>query len=229
MSRDKWSQIQEESYSTIGSDEASRVIEGDSRKAGLIVEWAGKGNRIIDLGCNDGGIANELKKRGNTVFGFDFPKVAVIARKKYKLDAAAADFSYSLPIQSSSADVIIASAVLEHVPDDKLFLTECHRVLKPGGRVILVVPNIAYLKNRIKLLIGYKMFDHVNDTNTHIHSLYTLTGFRALLEHLGFKVTRTAGSHFRVEDKKFDLWYTLEKKLPPSFSAELVVEARKNG
>lgn len=223
-----WSQIQEKEYSTTGSDEATRVIEGDSRKAKLIVEWAGKDKRIIDLGCNDGGIANELKKRGNTVFGFDFPKVAILARKKYNLDAAAADFSYSLPIRSSSADVIIASAVLEHVPDDKLFLTECHRVLKPGGRVIIVIPNIAYLKNRIKLLIGYRMFDHVNDVNTHIHSLYTLSGFTALLEHLGFKVTRTAGSHFKVENKNIDLWYILEQRLPPSFSAELVVEAQKN-
>lgn len=42
-----------------------------------------------------------------------------------------------LPVASASADIVLSSQVLEHVPDPTLYLAECFRVLKPTGRLIL--------------------------------------------------------------------------------------------
>lgn len=50
-----------------------------------------------------------------------------------------ADFT-RLPIQDKAFDVVFASHVLEHVPDDRRAMRECYRVLKPGGWAILQVP-----------------------------------------------------------------------------------------
>lgn len=48
---------------------------------------------------------------------------------------------YAMPFQDNAVDVLLLIAVLEHVQRPEVVLNEAHRVLKPGGRVILLVPN----------------------------------------------------------------------------------------
>ena len=57
-------------------------------------------------------------------------------------------------IQSEAYDFLIALDILEHVLDVFGFIENCHRVLKAGGALILRVPNIAYLKHRVLLMVG---------------------------------------------------------------------------
>jgi cyclopropane fatty-acyl-phospholipid synthase-like methyltransferase len=64
------------------------------------------------------------------------------------LDNDFADFS------SSAFDAAIALDILEHVFDVFGFVSNCHRILRPGGLLYLRVPNIAYVKHRIALLRG---------------------------------------------------------------------------
>lgn len=60
-----------------------------------------------------------------------------------------------LPFEDGSVDVVLFTEVLEHIPvgPGRLFQEIC-RVLRPRGRLLLSVPNVASLKNRLKLLIG---------------------------------------------------------------------------
>lgn len=46
-----------------------------------------------------------------------------------------------LPLRDASVDVIVSMQVLEHLWDQPTFLTECARVLRPGGRLLLSTPN----------------------------------------------------------------------------------------
>ena len=46
-----------------------------------------------------------------------------------------------IPLDDGSADVVTSFTVLEHVPDERRSLAEMYRVLKPGGRLIISVPN----------------------------------------------------------------------------------------
>ena len=67
---------------------------------------------------------------------------------------ARANFGYSMPettyyegdrwpIDDTTADVVLCTETLEHVPDPSVFLSEAFRCLKPGGRILLTVPFAA--------------------------------------------------------------------------------------
>lgn len=62
------------------------------------------------------------------------------------LNARAVDFAIdiqAMPLDDSSYDVVFASHVLEHVPDDSSAIAEIRRILKPGGIAVLPVPIVA--------------------------------------------------------------------------------------
>jgi 2-polyprenyl-3-methyl-5-hydroxy-6-metoxy-1,4-benzoquinol methylase len=46
-----------------------------------------------------------------------------------------------LNIESDSVDFVVTFQVIEHIQDDKFFLEDIHRVLKPGGTLLLTTPN----------------------------------------------------------------------------------------
>lgn len=127
-----WSEIQEKVYSTRGADEATRGLESDAVK--FLLKYVGSNKKVLDLGCNDGAVCNVLHERGNDVVGVDLEKLVQIARKNHPhLKFVTADLSHISPFKDNAFDAIYASEILEHIPDDKLFLKECYRVLVSGG------------------------------------------------------------------------------------------------
>lgn len=57
--------------------------------------------------------------------------------------------------ESDAYDAVVALDIMEHVLDVFGFVANCRRILKPGGRLYLRVPNIAYVKHRLNLLRGH--------------------------------------------------------------------------
>lgn len=99
----------------------------------------GPGSRVLDLACGTGDIAFEAAQRGAEVVGLDItPRMIELARAK---PAAAGRVSWtvgdmtSLPVMSTSFDVITTGYGLRNVPDLPRALSEMHRVLRPGGVV----------------------------------------------------------------------------------------------
>ena len=87
-------------------------------------------SRIIDVGCGPGQFTDLIEN--HDCCGIDFypyPNVNLIA-----------DISQMIPLDDSSADIAILSNVLEHVYDFQTLLGEIHRVLRPGGSILIVVP-----------------------------------------------------------------------------------------
>jgi len=82
-----------------------------------------------------------------------------------------------LPYDDATFDTIIASGVLEHAPDDDASLRELHRVLRPGGRLI-----ITFLPNRL----SYTEFLSRRVRAMHHRRLYTPGALRQQLLHRGF-------------------------------------------
>src|SRR4051794_4683221 len=81
------------------------------------------------------------------------------------------------PISSGSVDVVFTSNFFEHLPGkDSLLatLTEVHRVLRPGGRLIVLMPNIRYLPGRYWDFLDH----HLALTHVSLTEALQLTGFR---------------------------------------------------
>ncbi len=118
---------------------------GQKRRLGMILLAAGDRVRgqILENGCGVGMYVEHLTPLGGQIFGleFDFERAAEAALRSPRILNAAGE---NLPYPDSSFDLILSHEVLEHVTDDRQAIAEMARVLKPGGRAIIFVPNRGY-------------------------------------------------------------------------------------
>lgn len=99
-----------------------------------------KDKKVLDVGCGVGMFMSKFKKLGSDVYGIDVDKEKIkIAKKSFKNVFASP--SEKLPFRKNSFDVVWLHEVIEHVDDDKQTITECFRVLKSGGKLIIFAPN----------------------------------------------------------------------------------------
>jgi len=110
------------------------------RPASLALLGDVTGQHVLDLGCGTGAHARELLDRGATVEGLDRSR-AMLAYARRRLGADVplhqADLSAPLPLPDDRFDAVLASLVLHYVEDQVRPLREVHRVLVPGGRLVL--------------------------------------------------------------------------------------------
>ncbi|WP_292834217.1 methyltransferase domain-containing protein [Microbacterium sp.] len=112
------------------------------------------GDRVLDMGCGAGRHAFETYRRGADVVAFDQDVseletvsqtfAAMAAGAQVPADARAVTHegdALALPFEDAEFDHVIASEVLEHIPDDVRAITEMYRVLKPGGTIAVSVPR----------------------------------------------------------------------------------------
>ena len=104
------------------------------------VDLAGK--RVLDLGCGNGCYTIELARRAASVCGVDIqmPHLRSFRQPIPRVQAA----GENLPFRSDSFDAVTMIEVLEHTRCDHEVLRECFRILKPGGQLLLFVPNKLY-------------------------------------------------------------------------------------
>src|SRR5437660_4881431 len=100
------------------------------------------GKRVLDLGCGNGCYTEEIARRADYVCGIDLhtPPLQAFREAIPRVQGSGED----LPFASESFDVVTMIEVLEHTHCDTKVLAECFRVLKPGGLLVLFVPNKFY-------------------------------------------------------------------------------------
>ena len=118
---------------------------GQQRRLEMIVRAAGERLRgqILENGCGVGMYVAHLAPFNGKIFGleFDFERAAEAGSRSPCIINAASEY---LPYPDSTFDLILSHEVLEHVADDVLAAREMVRVLIPGGRAVIFVPNIGY-------------------------------------------------------------------------------------
>jgi len=118
---------------------------GQERRLKMILSAAGErlNGRVLDNGCGVGQYVHHLTPFCGVVIGleYDFKRARKARQHSINLVNAAGE---TLPFSGESFDVILSHEVLEHVKDDSTVVREMVRALKPGGRLVLFVPNLGY-------------------------------------------------------------------------------------
>jgi len=111
-------------------------------------EFPAEGGHLVDFGCGNG--AQTLFFAGDfarvtgvdvsEIYLEDFRREIVIRGLEGRIKTVATDGG-PIPLPDGAADVVTSFTVLEHVPDEQAALAEMRRVLRPGGKLIITVPN----------------------------------------------------------------------------------------
>jgi SAM-dependent methyltransferase len=134
-------------------------------------------------------------------------------------------------LESASVDVIVSVATIEHVINPYVVLDELYRIAKPGATLVCSVPNYAYLKHRISLLMGQLPQTGTDDPvenwrecgwdGMHLHC-FTQTSFEILLRDCGWEPIRWTGWGTR-----FGWLGRLRQRYAGLLSGEIIAMCRK--
>ncbi len=105
-----------------------------------------KDKKVLEVGCGIGIDLLRFAREGAVVTGIDLSKSAIeLARKNFKLHGLKAELSIgngeAMKFKDNTFDLVYAHGVLQYTADIGKMISECHRVLKPGGEFIGMVYN----------------------------------------------------------------------------------------
>lgn len=142
----------------------------------------GNARRVLDIGCGPGYLLAPLAARGFQVVGVDRTAPATLPASA---GFVAADLNGELPTLEGCFDFVLLADVLEHLQHPERVVAWTLRCLKPDGRLLISVPNVAHLYVRWKLLWG--AFDYRDRgilDRTHLR-FFTRKSFTAFLDDCG--------------------------------------------
>jgi SAM-dependent methyltransferase len=119
---------------------------------------------MLDLGCDDGSWTMAVARAcgAKRIAGIEIvPERAALARAA-GVQAMVADLNRPLPIADGSYDLVHANQVIEHVADLDRFLSEVHRVLRPGGASLISTENASSWHNIGAAVLGWQQFSLTN-------------------------------------------------------------------
>ena len=124
-------------------NEAERAREYYRRYVNFVTEHLPKQPaRVLDIGCGAGWSTLMMREAGHDAHGLDlYPSDRVEVRAFADIPYTQGDAQH-LPFADATFDAVAMYQVLEHVPEPELALREIMRVLRPGGRLVVVGPNL---------------------------------------------------------------------------------------
>jgi methionine biosynthesis protein MetW len=210
----------------------------DRARLALLAVHVSAGERVLQVDGGPGWLAEMMGDRGAQVVMTDLSHVAVglaqqrgVAARQCEIDAG------PLPFDDACFDVVVCDSQLEHRFDPDHVLDEMARVLRPGGRLMLLLPNTAHWRVRLWLLCG--RFPYVRNTPTdwlHLR-FFTLPDTRQALAQRGIRVEQVDGSaslwvqglypaFFRLKPVA-KVYTRLARRRPALFARDFIVVGRK--
>ncbi|WP_339865907.1 methyltransferase domain-containing protein [uncultured Algoriphagus sp.] len=106
--------------------------------------------KLLEVGCGEGRGVETLLPYADSYLGLDKIKEVIDELKVRfpKVEFQQAVIPPFAGIAENSFDTVVSFQVIEHIPNDRLFLEEIYRVLKPGGKAVISTPNINHTLSR---------------------------------------------------------------------------------
>jgi SAM-dependent methyltransferase len=139
---------------------------------------------ILEVGCSGGPLLQQLRADGYPhLTGIDISAQAIAVCGQRQVPNVSVMDAQHLQFEAESFDVIIASDVLEHLPDAPAALLEWRRALKPGGQLFVFVPAFMFLWSE-------------HDVSNLHHHRYRSPELNLALQTCGFTVERSGYWNF---------------------------------
>ncbi len=149
-----------------------------------------KGGRLLDLGCGAGNFLADLKGLGWETFGVDPSPIAVASAVSQGLKNISVGSVDTLEFSDGFFDAVHLLHVFEHFPDPAAALRELNRVLKPGGVLVIGVPQYGGISS---IMCG-KWWDGFVIPLHYVH--YRKATFQRLFKEAGFSLEKTYSTDF---------------------------------
>jgi SAM-dependent methyltransferase len=168
------------------------------------VERWQRGGRLLDVGCGTGVFLAEAQRTGRwQVVGVEPSSAADYARRVLKARVIEGRFAEAEPqLEPASFDVITLWNVLEHFSEPTADLRRAHRLLRPGGWLIAMVPNLESLAARVfgSYWLGWELPRHLY--------LFPRIVLARILAELGFAVRdwRCFSGSYSTLDYSLQFW-----------------------
>ncbi|MGQ0601017.1 MAG: methyltransferase domain-containing protein [Anaerolineales bacterium] len=185
---------------------------GDLRETDAFYRWVLErlnpkpGSRVLDIACGEGHLLKWVTRAKRIAVGLDLSTRAItVARRFASLERGLVGDGQTLPIADESFEYITNIGSLEHFADLMQGLQEMRRVLRPAGRIAVLVPNSYYLLDIIWHVwrTGYAV--------SHRQTIERFATFREwwdLLEDGGLHVLEAHKYNFAFPRSRADMnWY----------------------
>lgn len=191
-----------------------------------------KGKVVLDAGCGSGAFDRELEKSARLVVGVDLNKFAV----SYATDKAGRRSVFSagnieeLPLKAGSVDVAVCLDALDHCLKPKGVVKEFSRVLRPGGRLVLIAQNHTMMWRLVEKL--WDMFGEGREYG-HVHvSRFDMKNIGDVFKGTGLDIEKLYSIHnlspLVVKKKPWNYPEAVEKRLrTKGWGFSIVAVARK--
>lgn len=193
----------------------------DRRCRAVIARAGARAGKVLDVGCATGIFLDGMRRWGWETLGVEpNPVASAYARERLGLEVITAELE-TAGLSEAAFDVVTLWDVLEHVPNPRQTLAEVARVLRPGGLLVLSLPNVESVEARLfgRYWAGWDQPRHL--------ALFPRPVLIRLLDEIGFtgtEITAFTGHHGTLV-LSLDFW--LGEKVPqPRLRAFLAGLAR---
>ncbi|MBC7232651.1 MAG: class I SAM-dependent methyltransferase [Chloroflexi bacterium] len=212
----------------------------DMERLNLIASRVFPGENVLEVDCGPGVLAKMMQERGAKVTGTDLSMVAVERARAKGIEAYQVDIDTEpLPFAEDTFDTVVSNSMIEHRFFPERSFDECVRVLKPGGKFIVCLPNIAHWICRWWLITGH--FPYVEDSPTDMLHLrfFTVSEVKKICRQRGLRVLEVDGSpslwakefYPPLVRSRYVRWVYpwLAHRWPSLFARDFVVVCRREG
>lgn len=167
---------------------AHEIDPNGGSAAAVLARMVEPGQRVLELGTGPGTVTRILHAKGCKVTGVEMDPETLATCAPFcerTVQANLEDPQWAAPLAGESFDAIICADVLEHLRDPRPLLNQLHGFLKPGGSVLMSLPNASHL-TVVASLLGGRFPYQKNGLLDHTHlKFYGREDLDALLRECG--------------------------------------------
>ena len=174
--------------------------------------------KLLDVGCSTGRVLQLAKTMGFVAEGLDYSAWAADHCRALGFTSATGSLLGQWA-EGEQFDVVHCSHTIEHVPDPVAYLMEMHRLLRPGGHLMLAFPNFASLPR-----LYWRKKWPIWCLDSHLWQ-FSLSQMEAICRQVGLRIIVTNGLHgYRLRNHWLQMLFDLSEHLKLGDGAQIIAQ-----